>query len=186
MRNILKFVNHQIDIIMKKNNAIVGILTVIFCVGFFSMFASTALGTCAVGDVCVIGCDPPDPDCDCDIVPGSAGLIPCGKSMDDPDTGGWNECDACTPCSLILMGQLVIEFLVRISAVLALIAITFAGLLYIFAAGSSGTIEKAKAMIKYTLLGFVLVFIAWAVIDSILMTMGYIDPIDGEWYVIDC
>ena len=116
----------------------------------------------------------------------SGGLIPCGRGCDDPSTTGWNEKDACTPCSLILMGQLVIEFLVKISAVLALIAITFSGLLYMFAAGSSGAIEKAKSMMKYTLLGFALVFIAWAVIDSILMTMGYIDPMGGSWYVINC
>ncbi len=115
----------------------------------------------------------------------SGGLIPCGRSCDDPTTD-WKENNPCTPCSLILMGQLIIEFLVKISAVLALIAITFSGLLYMFAAGSSGAIEKAKSMMKYTLLGFALVFIAWAVVDSILVTMGYIDPIGGEWYVVDC
>jgi len=169
-----------------KNKIILGILALVLCISFFSAFALTAFGTCVVGDSCIIGCDPPDPDCACDEVPGSAGLIPCGKSMDDPDTDDWNECDPCTPCSLILMGQLVIEFLVKISAILALIAITFSGLLYIFAAGSSGTIEKAKSMMKYALLGFILVFIAWAVIDSILITMGYIDPIGGDWYVVDC
>lgn len=170
---------------MKKNKIILGAITIMLCVGFFSAFALTAFGTCAVGDSCVIGCTPPDPDCACDIVPGSAGLIPCGKAMNDPSTD-WNECDACTLCSLILMGQLIIEFLVKITAVLALIMITFSGLLYMFAAGSSGAIEKAKSMMKYALLGFVLVFIAWAMIDSILITMGYIDPMGGEWYVVDC
>lgn len=115
----------------------------------------------------------------------SGGLIPCGRSCDDLTTD-WIESDACTLCSLILMGQLIIEFLVKITAVLALIMITFSGLLYMFAAGSSGAIEKAKSMMKYALLGFVLVFIAWAMIDSILITMGYIDPIGGEWYVVDC
>lgn len=171
---------------MKKNKIILGILAVVFCASLFSAFAFTAFGACGLDGDCATGCVPPDPDCACQEVKGSAGLIPCGKSVDDPDTDKWNECDACTPCSLILMGQLIIEFLVKISAILALIAITFAGLLYIFAAGSSGTIEKAKSMIKYTLLGFILVFIAWAVIDSILITMGYIDPIGGDWHVIDC
>ncbi|MCK5466556.1 hypothetical protein KAI56_03630 [Candidatus Parcubacteria bacterium] len=151
---------------MKRNKIILGILAIVLCVGLFSVFTITASG--------------------CEEVPGSAGLIPCGKSMNDPNTEDWNECAPCNPCSLILMGQLIIEFLVKLSAVLALIAITFAGLLYVFAAGSSGAIEKAKSMMKYTLLGFLLIFIAWAIIDSILVTMGYIDPIGGEWYVIDC
>ena len=178
--------NRKNNIMMKKNKIAVGILTVVLCVGFFSAFALTAFGACGKDGDCTLGCTPPDPDCVCQDVSGSAGLIPCGKSVNDPDTNPRNECAPCTPCSLILMGQLIIEFLVKIAAVLALIAITFAGLLYIFAAGSSGTIEKAKSMIKYTLLGFVLVFIAWAVIDSILITMGYIDPVGGEWHVIDC
>ena len=173
---------------MKKNKIILGILVIIFCASLFSAFALTAFGACGLDGICTAGCLPaPDPDCTgCQEVPGSAGLIPCGKSVNDPETVDWNECDACTPCSLILMGQLIIEFLVKVSAVLALVAITFAGLLYIFAAGSSGIIEKAKSMIKYALLGFILVFIAWAVIDSILITMGYIDPIGGDWYVVDC
>jgi len=171
---------------MNKNKIIVGVLMMILCVGFFSMFASVSFGACGADSDCTLGCTPPDPDCACQDVPGSAGLIPCGKSINDPNTDPRNECAMCTPCSLILMGQLIIEFLVKMSAILALIAITFAGLIYIFAAGSSGAIEKAKSMMKYALLGFVLVFIAWAIVDSILITMGYIDPIGGEWYVINC
>jgi hypothetical protein len=132
---------------------------------------------------CTTGCIPPDPDCDCQDVAGSAGLVPCGKAVNDPATD-WDECDPCDLCSLLLMGQLIIEFLVKIAAAIALISITFSGLLYIFAAGSQGTIEKAKSMMRYTLLGFTIVFIAWAIVDSILITMGYIDPVGGEWYVI--
>ena len=171
---------------MKKNKIILGVLVIVFCVGFFSVFSLTALGACGEDGICTLGCTPPDPNCAvCQDVPNSAGLIPCGKSINDPDTD-WDECAACTPCSLILMGQLIIEFLVKIAAILALLSIALAGFFYIFAAGNVGAIEKAKSIMKYTLLGFVLVFIAWAVVDSMLITMGYIDPIGGEWYVVDC
>jgi len=172
---------------MIKKNKIAIISTIVFCIISFFTFTLTAFGTCGVADNnCVYGCTPaPDPDCDCDNVPNSAGLIPCGKTVNDPDTD-WNECVPCTLCSLLLMGQLIIEFLVKIAAILALISITFAGLLYMFAAGSSGAIEKAKSMMKYALLGFVLVFIAWAIVDSILITMGYINPIGGDWHITDC
>ena len=112
---------------------------------FFPVSTPTVFGACGVDGDCTLGCAIPDPDCDCQDVAGSAGLIPCGKSINDPATS-WEECAACTPCSLILMGQLIIEFLVKMATVLALISIAFAGLLYIFAAGSSGTIEKAKSM----------------------------------------
>ena len=84
------------------------------------------------------------------------------------------------------MGQLIIEFLTKMAAIFAIVALVGGGLVYIFSIGSSGTIEKAKTIIKYALLGFVVVFIAWAVVTSILATMGYIDPVGGDWHVIDC
>ena len=151
---------------MKKNKIILALLTVVFT---STLLFSAVNSVYAQGPVCTSG-----------------GLIPCGRDCDDLSTTGWKENDPCTLCSLILMGQLIIEFLVKIAAILALLSIALAGFFYIFAAGNVGAIEKAKSIMKYTLLGFVLVFIAWAVVDSMLITMGYIDPIVGEWYVVDC
>jgi len=113
------------------------------------------------------------------------GLVPCGRNCDDPATA-WHEDDDCTLCHLILMGQLIIEFLVKMAAIFAILAIIGGGLIYVFSIGSAGTIEKAKTTIKYALLGFLVVFIAWAVIDSILVLMGYIDPIGGDWHMMNC
>jgi len=84
------------------------------------------------------------------------------------------------------MGQLIIEFFVKMAAIAALVFIALGGLLYVFAIGSSSLIEKAKSMIKYTLIGFVVIFIAWALINTIIATTGYSDPMGGEWYVINC
>lgn len=119
----------------------------------------------------------------CIDTPNSAGLVPCGKSINDPATN-WNECDSCGPCSLILMMQLVIEFLVRISGFMATLAIIIGGFVYVIAGGIPNIISKAKSMIKYSLVGFIIILIAWVVIDSILTTMGYIDPMGGVWYTI--
>lgn len=113
------------------------------------------------------------------------GIVPCGRKCDDPTTP-WNELRACDICSLFLMGQLIIEFFVRLAGLFALIAIAIGGFLYIFAAGNTGAIDKAKQMIKYALIGFTVVFIAWAVVNSILTAAGYIDPMSGEWYAMEC
>lgn len=189
--------------ILKKNIFIICAILVFSLAHSFINIASVSAAfstpTCAAGDGCLPNCNPavdptcvpacaiPDPDCNpatCKIK-GSGGLIPCGKNCDDPDTA-WIETNKCDLCSLFLMGQIFIEFLVKISGVAALIAIAIGGFMYVFAAGSQSSIEKAKSMIKYALLGFIVVFIAWAVVDSILATAGYIDPIGGKWYTMQC
>ena len=115
----------------------------------------------------------------------TGGLIPCGRNCDVAGTP-WFEDDPCTLCHLVLMGQLIIEFLVKMAAIFALLALIGGGMIYIFSIGSAGTIEKAKGMIKYALLGFVVIFIAWAVITTILTSMGYMDPLGGDWHMMDC
>lgn len=120
---------------------------------------------------------------ECTDITGSAGLVPCGRHINDPNTV-WNECAPCNLCSMALMGQLTVEFMVKIAAVAATVAIIFGGFLYIFAAGRNDLMAKAKSMIKYTLLGFVVVFVAWAAVDTILAAFGYIRPITGSWHMI--
>ena len=151
--------------------------------------------TCAPGDGCLAfpscgGAPPYGSDSDCDpltcSISGTGGLIPCGKNCDDPDTVDWIETDDCSLCKMVLMGQLIIEFLLKVSAVFALLSIAFGGILYIFAAGSTGIIDKAKSIIKYTLIGFLIIFISWVAVDTILVMFGYIDPIGGDWYSVNC
>lgn len=117
----------------------------------------------------------------CTAVEGSGGILPCGKSQDDPETD-WNECETCDLCSMILMGQLTITFLIKIAAAAAALSMAFAGFVYVFALGKEDLITKSKAMIKYSLIGVVTIFIAWAIVDGVLTTLGYIDPMGDKWY----
>ena len=85
--------------------------------------------TCSEGDGCMPNCPGgPDPDCGvvCASKQGSGGLIPCGKSVNDPDTS-WNECAECNTCSMILMGQLIIEYLVTVTATIEVLRIFIGG-----------------------------------------------------------
>ena len=182
---------------MKKINRIfLTLFTVLFInlslIGF-SHNANAALSspTCAPGDGCRPTClaevGVEDADClpGCSVS-GSAGLVPCGRSCDDPDTPHWQEDKECNLCFMILMGQLIIELLLKLAAIFAILAIAFGGFVYMFAVGNSGTIDKAKSIIKYTLIGFLIVFTAWAIINTLLTMFGYIDPVGGAWHSVDC
>ncbi len=120
---------------------------------------------------------------ECGVSEEGGGLIPCGRNTDDPSTD-WNECKACNLCSMLLMGQLLIELLMKLAVIAAALAIVLAGFAYVFAAGKQETIGKAKDMVKYAIIGFIVVFIAWIVVNSVLAVMGYIDPLGDEWYAV--
>lgn len=117
----------------------------------------------------------------CSSISGSSGLIPCGQNIDDPDTA-WNECDECGLCSMVLMGQITISFFIKIAAFAAALAICFAGYVYIFALGKPDLVKLAKEMIKFSLIGLCIIFLAWTIVDGVLSTLGYIDPLGGSWF----
>lgn len=113
------------------------------------------------------------------------GLIPCGRMVDDPTTTNYREDDPCTLCHLILMVQLIIDFLVKISAVIAAFFLAIAGFMYIFSSGKPELLSSAKTIFKTTLIGFILIFVAWIMVDTILTMFGFIDPLgDGNWHVM--
>jgi hypothetical protein len=119
----------------------------------------------------------------CTAVDEPGGLIPCGRNTNSNDTE-WDECEKCDLCAIVLMCQLCIEFMVKIAAIAANLAIIIAGFLYILAASKTNLIAQSKLMLKYTILGFIVVFTAWLIVDALLTLFGYIDPMGGEWYTM--
>jgi hypothetical protein len=119
----------------------------------------------------------------CTVMEGSAGLIPCGKKMDDPSTE-WNECDKCDFCSIPLSLQLITEFLVKIAGIVALLAIVLGQLIAMTSAGAADMMVKIKSVLWSAVLGFVYTLAAWVVVNAILAAIGYTDPMGGEWYTM--
>jgi len=114
------------------------------------------------------------------------GLVPCGRHCDvNPAITSYDESEPCTLCHLILMTQLIMDFLFKIAAVVAAFFIAVSGVMYLVAAGRPEMMTLAKTTLKLTLLGFSLIFIAWIMVDTILTMFGYIDPLgDGSWHIM--
>lgn len=140
-----------------------------------------------MGDPCKMDVCQPQPDgnvhCAADVTRDlcHGGILPCGKLLNNPDTP-FDETLPCNFCAMLLLAQLIIEWMVRMSAFFAVFMITVAGIMYIFGLGSPDQINQARATIKYALIGFAVVLIAWSIINSLLLTAGYINPLGGDWY----
>ena len=83
-----------------------------------------------------------------------SGLVPC-----DGADCGFND--------LIQLAQNLINWMVYISVPIAAIVFTWAGMLYVTAAGDPGKIAKAHGLFKNVALGFVIVLAAWLIVYTI-------------------
>lgn len=78
------------------------------------------------------------------------------------------------PCdfnALMLLFNRVINFIFYISIPLAAISFSWAGYLYLSAAGNTSQIEKAHGIFKTVLIGFIFIISAWLIVYTITHTL---------------
>lgn len=101
----------------------------------------------------------------------AAGLVPCGRNVNDPATANVNETDPCTLCHIVLGADGVIKWLMKIMTIIAVTVIFAMGVLYIISTGDQGMMEKAKEGIKAALVGFTIMLLAWLIVNVILTVL---------------
>lgn len=99
------------------------------------------------------------------IIPGetaSGGIVPCGR-------GGQL---MCTLCDLIRGFNIIIQYIMKIAIGGALLAIAIGGILYTISAGESAAMEMAKSTIKNAVIGFIIIFSAWLIVNTTIEYIG--------------
>lgn len=134
----------------------------------------------------------------CSFLPAqAAGIVPCGLKADDPATADSKENDMCTLCHLLIGIKRIIDFGLRIMIYVALIMITVGGIWYIISAGNTGMMDTAKSILTSTLVGVVIVLLAWIAVNVTMRTLSAIDKdgdgfsdfgvaTTGKWYEFKC
>src|SRR3989338_2975112 len=119
------------------------------------------------------------------IFTSAQGLVPCGRSIDEPTTG-INESDPCQLCHIFVLFENIVNFLLLgdpLNGVLpivldiAIIMIVWAGLMFMFAymgGGGPGGINKAKSLLTSVLIGLLIVYGGWIVVNTILVAFDII------------
>lgn len=96
---------------------------------------------------------------------------------DDPKEKSFQlvPCDGVdVPCdfnALMTLFNRVINFIFYISIPLAAISFSWAGYLYLSAAGNTSQIEKAHGIFKTVLIGFIFIISAWLIVYTITHTL---------------
>ena len=118
--------------------------------------------------------------------PPQGGLVPCSRLADNSLTP-WIELQPCELCHIVILLQEIINFLMKLVSLVTVLAIIVAGLIHIKTSGDSSLILTAKRSLDKVLLGFVLVFIAWVIVNVTVNVLGFDDPLgDGSWAYLHC
>lgn len=113
----------------------------------------------------------------------TGGLVSCGRRWDDPSTP-IREDAPCDLCHIIYLINLVLNYLMSFVGIVAILALILVGYLFITSAGDSQKRQDAKKRFKYVLVGFVIIFLAWLIVEFLFTVWGYLDPLGGEWFVV--
>jgi hypothetical protein len=110
----------------------------------------------------------------------AAGLVPCGTTDNNR---------ACTLCDFIVGIKGLIDFGTKLVTIAAIVAIFFAGIMYVISTGDEGMMTKAKGFMKSSLVGFTLIFTAWLIVNVVMLTLGTAPGMNlsiTNWYTFSC
>ena len=100
------------------------------------------------------------------------GLVPCGRSCDNPKTE-IDEAADCTFCSFFYLFNNIVKWVVTIIVpTIAVLLIAIGGFMLAMSRGNPGQLQKGKDILIWTLAGIAVMFIGWAVLNSLLSGIG--------------
>jgi hypothetical protein len=117
-----------------------------------------------------------------------SGFVNCARDCDDPTTY-WNDTQPCQLCNLFYMFEKIINFvLFTIVPLAAVLMLVVGGALFIFSAGSPSNVTRAKSIITATVIGLIIVYASWLIINTFFIAIGVADwtGLTTGWFRIDC
>ncbi len=100
-------------------------------------------------------------------------IVPCGT-----DTNS----EACTLCHLWELASNIINFIsFNLSLPVAVLLFIVAGILFIIAGSDEKKVDLAKTIFKNTVIGLVIIFCSWLLIDTLFKTLVDTNVITWAW-----
>jgi len=129
------------------------------------------------------------------------GLVPCGKEVyqnaEFDENGSFvtgNPIEVrCQFCHFFVMLEAIIDFvLFQLVPPIAILMIVIGGIMFFAAAGSPEKLGTAKKLLTSVVIGLVIIFASWIIVDLFLASIGLsefsiqagLSP--GEWNKIQC
>ncbi len=116
----------------------------------------------------------------------AAGLVPCGRSQDDPTTPE-NETRKCETCDLLVLGSTIINFILfTITPAVAVLLYLIAGFMIILGGANPRQVTTGRNIFKTTTYGLFIVFGAWMIANTVLKSLAGDGKFTKKWYEVTC
>lgn len=119
------------------------------------------------------------------------GLVPCGRDCDDPSTGGIDESRPCQLCHFFIMFDRIVDFIMfTLVPIVAVLMLVIGGIMFFLATGNPGALTQAKSVITSVIVGLIIIYAAWIIVNMFLAVIGVANTNFGisiqNWFIIDC
>jgi len=106
------------------------------------------------------------------------GLVPCGGPGEDP----------CQFCHFFVMINDIIRFVIlTLVPAVAVLMLVVGGIMFFTAGAKPETLIRAKGTITSVVIGLVIIFCAWIIVNTVLNQIGIIEsPSLLRWWEIEC
>jgi hypothetical protein len=106
----------------------------------------------------------------CDIT-----IVPCGTDEnDDGEISGGEMCQFSD--IFILVNNILVYVMTCLAPIVSAIMLIFGGFYYMIAGVNPGKLEEGKKIITAAIVGLVIIFVAWILLNTFLTSMGV-----AEW-----
>jgi len=119
------------------------------------------------------------------------GLVPCGKKAPTGDESQ-EVTMPCQFCHFFVMFKGIIDWIIGVIVpLIAVLMLVVTGFMFFTSVGNPSTMGKAKTMITSIVIGLVLIYGAWMIVNTILTFPGFVNfQFQGfdftKWFQIDC
>ncbi|HWP61766.1 MAG TPA: hypothetical protein VN495_04135 [Candidatus Paceibacterota bacterium] len=110
---------------------------------------------------------------------GMVAIVPCGGAQTDN-----NGLPPCTVCSIAQLAQNILNDAIFVGVFLSAILFAYAGLKMLSTPTSPGQHQKATALFRNVVIGFVIIMAAWLIVNAIMSVLFTGGVGSLPWYKI--
>lgn len=102
----------------------------------------------------------------------TGGLVPCSRKCDDPLTEEDESAD-CTFCHFFYLLKIIVNWILfKAAPLIGLLLLVFGGFMLLASRGDPGQSQFGKRLIVWSLTGYAVMLIGWAIINSVFAGIG--------------